>query len=322
MNAAGTETYFDKPEVIQALAYWVDLSRKHKVMPTGVIEWGTTPKDFFEKKIAMMWTTTGNLTNVKNNAKFDFGVAMLPESKRRGSPTGGGNFYVSPNNPSQSINLLNNLFDRTTIYQGVTVGNGYNGYITNCTTLSGSWGGDVITNSPAYETSWLGKYYVPTNSPLIDAGGEEAYGYGLYHFCTTANQVKEGTSNLDIGWHMVATDSNGVPLDTDGDGIPDLTDNCPTVSNPDQNTACVEKSVVIDIRPGRFPNIVNLDSPLPLAVAIAKHVGEDPEQPGFAVGPGLEGVEEPIGPQHGVLDQVLGVLLVARHARRRRVQGR
>ena len=94
MNAAGTETYFDKPEVIEALTYWADLSRKHKVMNTGVIEWGTTPKDFFEKKIAMMWTTTGNLTNVKNNAKFDFGVAMLPAAKRRGSPTGGGNFYV------------------------------------------------------------------------------------------------------------------------------------------------------------------------------------------------------------------------------------
>ena len=94
MNSAGTETYFDKPEVIEALAYWVDLGRKHKVMPTGVIEWGTTPKDFFEKKIAMMWTTTGNLTNVRNNAKFEFGVAMLPQARRRGSPTGGGNFYV------------------------------------------------------------------------------------------------------------------------------------------------------------------------------------------------------------------------------------
>ena len=94
MNAAGTETYFDRPEVIEALQYWVDLGRKHKVMNAGVVEWGTTPRDFFERKIAMMWTTTGNLTNVKNNAKFDFGVAMLPASKRRGSPTGGGNFYV------------------------------------------------------------------------------------------------------------------------------------------------------------------------------------------------------------------------------------
>jgi len=94
MNAAGTETYFDKPAVVEALQYWVDLGRKHEVMQPGVIEWGTTPKDFFEKKIAMMWTTTGNLTNVRNNAKFDFGVAMLPAEKRRGSPTGGGNFYV------------------------------------------------------------------------------------------------------------------------------------------------------------------------------------------------------------------------------------
>ena len=95
MNAAGTETYFDKPAVIEALTYWVDLARKYKVHPEGIVEWGTTPKDFFERKCAMMWTTTGNLTNVRANAKFPFGVAMLPAHKRRGSPTGGGNFYIS-----------------------------------------------------------------------------------------------------------------------------------------------------------------------------------------------------------------------------------
>ncbi|MEO8557610.1 MAG: extracellular solute-binding protein, partial [Rhodospirillales bacterium] len=49
---------------------------------------------FFERKTAMMFTTTGNLTNVKKNAKFDFGVAMLPAGKKRGSPTGGGNLYI------------------------------------------------------------------------------------------------------------------------------------------------------------------------------------------------------------------------------------
>ncbi len=72
----------------------MDLGSKHKVMASGIVEWGTTPKDFFERKIAMMWTTTGNLTNVRANAKFPFGVAMLPAGKRRGSPTGGGNFYI------------------------------------------------------------------------------------------------------------------------------------------------------------------------------------------------------------------------------------
>jgi sn-glycerol 3-phosphate transport system substrate-binding protein len=94
MNAAGTETYYDKPAVIEALQYWMELTSKYKVHPEGIVEWGTTPKDFFERKVAMIWTTTGNLTNVKNNAKFDFGVAMLPANKRRGSPTGGGNFYL------------------------------------------------------------------------------------------------------------------------------------------------------------------------------------------------------------------------------------
>src|SRR4029434_3512273 len=70
-------------------------------------EWGTTPKDFFERKMAMMWTTTGNLTNVKNNAKFDFGVAMLPANKRRGSPTGGGNFYLFKQaKPEQQVAAL------------------------------------------------------------------------------------------------------------------------------------------------------------------------------------------------------------------------
>jgi sn-glycerol 3-phosphate transport system substrate-binding protein len=94
MNEAGTEVYYDKPGTIEGLQYWVDLVNKFKVHPEGIVEWGTTPRDFFERKVAMMWTTTGNLTNVKNNAKFDFGVAMLPAGKQPGSPTGGGNFYI------------------------------------------------------------------------------------------------------------------------------------------------------------------------------------------------------------------------------------
>jgi sn-glycerol 3-phosphate transport system substrate-binding protein len=93
MNAAGTQTAFDKPGVIDALQFWVDLSRKDKIQPTDTIEWGTTPKDFFEKKTAIIWTSTGNLTNVRKNAPFPFGVAMLPAHQGRGSPTGGGNFY-------------------------------------------------------------------------------------------------------------------------------------------------------------------------------------------------------------------------------------
>ncbi|HET9577165.1 MAG TPA: ABC transporter substrate-binding protein [Usitatibacter sp.] len=94
MNRDGNQTNYAHPDVIAALQYWRDLGARHKVMPEGTIEWGTLRQAFTEGKTAMMWHTTGNLTAVKDTAKFPFGVAMLPASKQRGSPTGGGNFYL------------------------------------------------------------------------------------------------------------------------------------------------------------------------------------------------------------------------------------
>jgi sn-glycerol 3-phosphate transport system substrate-binding protein len=94
MNRDGNQTNYAHPDVIAALQYWRDLGVKHKVMPEGTVEWGTLRQAFTEGKTAMMWHTTGNLTAVKDTAKFPFGVAMLPASKQRGSPTGGGNFYL------------------------------------------------------------------------------------------------------------------------------------------------------------------------------------------------------------------------------------
>ena len=94
MNRDGNKTNYAHPDVIAALQYWRDLGAKYKVMPEGTVEWGTLRQSFTEGKTAMMWHTTGNLTAVKDTAKFPFGVAMLPASKERGSPTGGGNFYL------------------------------------------------------------------------------------------------------------------------------------------------------------------------------------------------------------------------------------
>jgi sn-glycerol 3-phosphate transport system substrate-binding protein len=94
MSGDGTEAYFDHPAVVESLEFWRDLSHAHDVMPKGVIDWGTLRQKFLEGSTAMMWHTTGNLTPVRNEARFDFGVAMLPAKQRRGSPTGGGNFYV------------------------------------------------------------------------------------------------------------------------------------------------------------------------------------------------------------------------------------
>jgi len=98
MNTNGDEVYFNSPEAIKGLTYWKGLSQSGS-MPKNTIEWATTPTDFIAGKTAMMYHTTGNLTNVKKNAKFKFGVAMLPKDETRGSPTGGGNFYIFKDKP-------------------------------------------------------------------------------------------------------------------------------------------------------------------------------------------------------------------------------
>jgi len=90
----GTKVDFNGSRVVEAAQFFADLGQKYEVMPKGIIDWGTTPKDFFEGKTVIMWTTTGNLTNVRANAKFSFGVAPLPSKQRGGSPTGGGNIYI------------------------------------------------------------------------------------------------------------------------------------------------------------------------------------------------------------------------------------
>ncbi len=94
MSNDGLSTNFDDPKVVDTLEFWKSLSTEHGIMPEGTVEWGTLRQAFLEGETAMMWHSTGNLTAVKNNATFDFGVAMLPGKERLGSPTGGGNFYL------------------------------------------------------------------------------------------------------------------------------------------------------------------------------------------------------------------------------------
>ncbi|MBW8639466.1 ABC transporter substrate-binding protein [Hoeflea sp. WL0058] len=94
MSDDGLTTKFDDEKVVETLDFWKSLSTEHGVMPEGTVEWGTLRQAFLEGETAMMWHSTGNLTAVKNNAEFDFGVAMLPGNERLGSPTGGGNFYI------------------------------------------------------------------------------------------------------------------------------------------------------------------------------------------------------------------------------------
>ena len=95
MSADGKEVYFDTPENIEALQLWLDLQNKYQCMAPGIVQWTDMPTQFLAGEVAMIYHTTGNLTNIKNNADFDFGVAFLPAGRQWGAPTGGGNFYIT-----------------------------------------------------------------------------------------------------------------------------------------------------------------------------------------------------------------------------------
>jgi sn-glycerol 3-phosphate transport system substrate-binding protein len=144
MNQAGDQTYFDSPDVVEALRFWQDLGKTHQIMPEGTIEWSTLRTDFLEQKTAIMWHSTGNLTAVKDNATFDFGVAMLPANKKRGTPTGGGNFYIfkqtTPEERKAALKLVQWMTQPIRTAQW-SIGTGYLG-----------------TRSDAYETDLLNAY--------------------------------------------------------------------------------------------------------------------------------------------------------------------
>lgn len=146
MNSDGNKTFFDAAPTVGALEFWQRLGAEHGIMPKGTIEWGTLRKNFLEGRTAIMWHSTGNLTVVKKKAKFDFGVAMLPANKRRGTPTGGGNFYIfkktTPEERKASMKLIRFLTEPTRAAEW-SIKTGYIG-----------------TSPAAYKTPALEKYVV------------------------------------------------------------------------------------------------------------------------------------------------------------------
>lgn len=101
---------------------------------------------------------------------------------------------------------------------------GYNGFYgtSNTFLLLTNATDKFLTNDPGYEVGALGNYYLPTNNiTLIEQGSTNANLLGLYQYCITTNQVKEGTNTVSIGYHYVALGTDGLPADTNNDGIPD-----------------------------------------------------------------------------------------------------
>ena len=97
MNDAGTETYFNDPRAIEAAEFWRSLAFEHRITPQGQTDWAVLAPDFLNQTTAMIWSTTGNLTNMRTNARFNFGVAGLPGKESPRTVVGGGNLYIFKN---------------------------------------------------------------------------------------------------------------------------------------------------------------------------------------------------------------------------------
>lgn len=120
--------------------------------------------------------------------------------------------------------IQDNLFDLTQIsdYGGYTYGyNGFNNTNAAINILSLTNSTDVFMTNMVYQSSWLGNYYQTNTSPLLNKGSTNANLLGLYQYTTQTDQYKQADSIVDIGFHYIAVDSNGNPLDSNNDGIPD-----------------------------------------------------------------------------------------------------
>ncbi|HEY5910878.1 MAG TPA: hypothetical protein VJA21_09785 [Verrucomicrobiae bacterium] len=129
--------------------------------------------------------------------------------------------------------VRDNLFDQAAIpdwFGGYAPGylGGYNAYVAEFDRLQPTNNTDIVlASSPAYQAGPLGNYYQLASSALINADtGLTADLVGLYHYTVCTNlvggfQIKETNSFVDVGLHQVAVDANGVPIDSDGDGICD-----------------------------------------------------------------------------------------------------
>jgi len=118
--------------------------------------------------------------------------------------------------------LRDNSFDGCQLAnEGESITHSHNAYIAMSTQLSPTNASDKVLSSFSYASGALGRYYqVSTN--LYDAGSRtNAALAGLYHHTVKTSQAKEANSIVDIGFHYIAVDGSGVPVDTDGDGLPD-----------------------------------------------------------------------------------------------------
>lgn len=105
-----------------------------------------------------------------------------------------------------------NLFDETTVTQNtVPLASTCNAYVQSGR-LWPAGVSDLVLSSVTYAAGPLGGYYLPSGSPLRDAGSLSASAAGLYHYTTSTDQTREGMTRVDVSYHYAAVDPSPLGL--------------------------------------------------------------------------------------------------------------
>ena len=187
----------------------------------------------------------------------------------------GGTFTLAPV-PASAGNwtFTDNLFDHAEFYQdtALALDFDYNGYWSlkspfnsyDATQLQTTTTGDgttdglnevVLSYAPAYQSGTFGNYYLSTLNPLYGSGSQTAGAAGLAQYTTSIYQTKEGaTHQVNIGLHYVAA-TNGVPLDSDGDGVPDYVEDVNGNGIVDANETDPNNAMTDGITPDAYSTV-------------------------------------------------------------------
>lgn len=88
---------FDAPESLNALEFWQRMTQA-RLMPAAST-WESSANDFMAGRTAMLYHSTGSMTNILKSSSFPVGVAPMPRGKVMGSTMGGGPILIAKKQP-------------------------------------------------------------------------------------------------------------------------------------------------------------------------------------------------------------------------------
>lgn len=104
LSEDGKMPAFNSQEGIEPVEFWQSMIKEGVMkMPPGekYNAWEVTNQDFMNGNVGMIFTSTGYLNFLMENASFEVGTAFLPAKKDFGVPTGGANLVMLANTPEE-----------------------------------------------------------------------------------------------------------------------------------------------------------------------------------------------------------------------------